>query len=38
MKVQGLADDEVFKIARHYYEEEIDENEIKKVNCKVVIK
>lgn len=36
MHVNGLADDEVFGLAVHYYDED-NLGEIKEVNCKVVV-
>lgn len=33
----GLDDGDVFKIARHYYDEDIDPNTIVAINCKVVV-
>lgn len=36
MQVNGLADDEVFGLAVHYYDED-NLGEIKAVNCKVVV-
>ena len=33
----GFADDEIYQMARHYYQEEIDKNDLTPVNGKVVV-
>lgn len=33
----GFADDEIYQMARHYYQEEIDKNDLTHVNGKVVV-
>lgn len=37
MGVKGLTDDEVYRIARHYYLEDIDSADLISKNCKVVV-
>lgn len=37
MGVAGLTDDEVYQLARHYYLEDIKEEDLKNRSCKVVV-
>lgn len=37
MNVQGLTDDEVYQLARHYYLEDIKESDTNNISCKVVV-